>query len=129
MVKQFLTSLYFIVVAAVTIFTLMFGTVDLLSTGLKTHVFKAADVPSYLEVCSANTVEWVEEPEIDASIKEAMDDCAARNERMLAQYQQQKAEDAVQSLSMILVSLPLFLLHFRVVYRDWKNEEKTAKKK
>jgi hypothetical protein len=133
MVKQFLTSLYFIVVAAVTIFTLMFGAVDLLSAGLKTYVFTAADVPSYLETCDTTDMRFPVEEFSDAAATdkegEYIASCESRNEQSIERYHQQKAESAVQSLSMILVSLPLFLLHFRVVYRDWKNEGKPVKKK
>jgi len=37
-------------------------------------------------------------------------------------YGREKANNAVRNLALIVVSLPLFILHFRVVYRDWKDE-------
>ncbi len=39
--------IYFGLVSAVTLFTLMFGSIDFLSDGLKTYIFTAADVPAY----------------------------------------------------------------------------------
>ena len=48
----FILRVYFAVVSAVTIFTLMFAAVDLLNIALKNWVFTAADVPTMLPFSS-----------------------------------------------------------------------------
>lgn len=127
--------IYFGVVSAVTLFTLMFGTIDLLTLGLKSYIFTAADVPSYgLVNCDSPDAKYqfgiVTSP-VDVtktenlSTEEMKARCEAANETTLENYQRQKAEDAVRNLALILVSLPLFILHFRVVYKDWKGEKAT----
>ncbi|MEK9155101.1 MAG: hypothetical protein AAB839_00460 [Patescibacteria group bacterium] len=126
--------IYFGVVSAVTLFTLMFGAIDFLSIGLKTYIITSADVPSYLENCNAPTgaygapynepikmADGVTRTYTEAELKSQ---CESRNAMSLQNYKQQKAEAAVRNLALIIVSLPLFAIHFRIVYRDWKGENK-----
>jgi hypothetical protein len=127
--------IYFGLISAVTLFNLMFGAIDFLSLGLKTFVFTAADVPSYglmncdspdakyqygtypIPTGTGSTVKELTAEEIKAR-------CEAANVTTLENYRREKAEAAVRNLALIIVSLPLFILHFRIVYRDWKNEKK-----
>ena len=116
--------LYFAVVSVVTLFILMYGLVDLLSIGMKQYIFTAADVPTYLEVCdgSPGVKPLAEE---DASTPEELRaECEARNAAQVENYERQKADTAVQNLALIIISLPLFLFHFRVVFKDWRSEHK-----
>jgi len=123
--STFILRLYFAVISAVTLFVLMFGTIDLLSIGLKTYVFPAADVPSYVENCSEQLL-YARSPESEEIDEERqLELCKQRNASNVENYRQQKASDAVRNLALILVSLPLFLLHFRIVYKDWKEEKKS----
>lgn len=129
--------LYFGLVSAVTLFTLMFGTIDFLSAGLKTYVFKAADVPAYgLMNCDSADAKYQYGTEVipaktptdtattrELTTEEVKARCEASNATTMENYRTQKAQDAVRNLALILVSLPLFVLHFRVVYRDWKGEK------
>lgn len=127
--STFIIRLYFAVVAAVTIFTLMWGTIDLINMGLKTWAFPAADVPSYLESCQESAK--YRYPDETINDEEYQAQCEARNQEVTDNYVRTKAQDAVQNLAMIIVALPLFILHFRVVLRDWKRmngEEKKSKK-
>lgn len=120
--------IYFAVVAAVTLFTLMFGTIDLLTIGLKRFVIRAADVPEWgLENCDNTTSRYPEAKIVDDTTKEYTAEelkamCEARNADAVDTYRRQQASNAVRNLALIIVSLPLFILHFRVVYRDWKAE-------
>lgn len=126
--SSFILRLYFAVISAVTLFVLMFGAIDLLSIGLKTYVFTAADVPSYLENCSESSL--FRAPDSDeVSEEEIFAKCESRNEATVANYGIEKAENAVRNLALIIVSLPLFILHFRIVYRDWKGDRNTKSKK
>ncbi|MCR4312358.1 MAG: hypothetical protein NUV56_03670 [Candidatus Uhrbacteria bacterium] len=123
--------IYFGVVSAVTLFTLMWGAIDMLTIGLKTYVIKAADVPEYgLENCEnpgARYAEPVKEDGSDVTDEEAKAMCERRNDDTMANYRRQKASNAVRDIATVIVSLPLFLTHFRIVYRDWAEERKAAK--
>lgn len=125
--------IYFAVVAAVTLFTLMYGTIDVLTIGLKTYVFTAADVPTWgLTNCEdPNAVSAIYPGTIKADGSEEDDAltpeekkarCESANDAAMESYRRENANNAVRNLALIIVSLPLFLLHFRVVYRDWKAE-------
>jgi hypothetical protein len=124
--SSFIIKLYFAVVSAVTLFTLMFGLIDFLSLGLKTYIFKAADVPTYIRSCGdIDTYPPVKESEsvVERTPEQQLADCERGQAEDLQNYQNQKANDAVRDFALILVSLPLFLIHFRFVYRDWKKED------
>ena len=124
--STFIIRLYFAVVATVTIFTLMFATVDLLNTALKTWVFTAADVPTYLEDCSNY---YRVDYSIDGTTKQVsattdeqyQQECESRNASAYENYAREKSTSAVRNLAMLIVALPLFLLHFRIVLRDWRE--------
>lgn len=115
--------LYFAVVSAVTLFILMYGLVDLLSIGMKQYIFTAADVPTYLEVCDGGGIKPLE-GENAPTPEEQRAECEARNAAQIENYERQKADTAVRNLALIIISLPLFLFHFRVVFKDWRSEHK-----
>ncbi len=132
--SSFIIKLYFAVISAVTLITLMYGLIDFVSLGLKTYVFKAADVPSYLPTCGDQAYYEAyygsselrakpnaEPPAITA--EQAQADCERGRQDAIDNYYSQKANDAVRDFALVLVSLPLFLIHFRFVYRDWKEDK------
>lgn len=136
--SSLILRIYFSVVAAVTLFTLMYGAIDFLAIGLKSYVFTAADVPEYgLVNCDSpdagyqygtRSVPVTKENTAGTetlTAEETKARCEASNVTTLENYETQKANQAVRNLALILVSLPLFILHFRVVYRDWKNERES----
>jgi hypothetical protein len=127
--SSFIVRLYFAVVAAVTLFTLMYGVIDFLALGLKTFVFTNADVPTYLENCDspnggyAGDTKPVPAPGQTAYTDEELKTmCESRNATQVENYEREKANSAVRNLALVIVSLPLFLIHFRFVYRDWKED-------
>lgn len=132
--SSIILRIYFAVISAVTLFTLMFATMGLLSIGLKTYIFTSADVPSYgLMNCDSPDAKYqygsVPAPtKVDPAATEILTAeaitarCEASNTTTIENYRHQKANDAVRNLALMLVSLPLFMLHFRFVYRDWKAE-------
>ena len=122
--SSFILRLYFAVVSAVTLFTLMFGLIDFLSLGLKTYIFKAADVPTYIRTCGELGSYAPSKPDGSTTYtpEQQKADCERGRQEDLQNYKNQKANDAVRDFALILVSTPLFLLHFRIVYRDWKDE-------
>jgi len=120
--SEFIIRLYFVIISIVTLITLMFASVEMLSIGLKTYVFTDADVPSYIETCSDM---FMYKPiDIELTEAESLDLCESHKTEEIERYHREKANSSVMNLSLILISFPLFLLHFRIVYRDWKETQK-----
>lgn len=128
-VASFILRVYFALVSAVTLFTLMFGAIDLLTIGLR-QVIPGANQPEWgLENCSDTTNRYPQPMAVDTG--ETLDEpteeelkaaCEARNADMLRNWHNQQAAGLVRNIALIIVSLPLFIIHFRVVYKDWKSE-------
>ncbi len=130
----FIIRLYFAVVAAVTIFTMMFATIDLLNTALKTWIFTAADVPTYLEDCDNYYridygLDVTSKPSSDTMSDEYKQECESRNASAYENYAREKSTNAVRNLAMLIVALTLFFLHFRIVLRDWREMTGNEKSK
>lgn len=125
--SSFILRLYFAVISAITLIVLMYGTIDLLAAGLKTYVIPAADVPDYLENCNNLSPRYpvaVDTTSTQPTDEELKAQCEARNEDSIMSYERMKASAAVRNLALIIVSLPLFLLHFRIVHKDWTDDRK-----
>jgi hypothetical protein len=121
--RSFLIRLYFIVISAIALIMIAIGSVGIIDTGLKTYVFPAADAPRYLEDCSNDLLRVpVQDSERSIAEGDKLADCEKRRAIQFENYASEKAADAVQNLAFILVFLPIFILHFRMVYRDWKAE-------
>lgn len=106
--------IYFALVTFVTLMMLIFSVSDLINIGLRTYVFKGADAPEFATYCS-DTVGPNAKPVVDG----ARTDCKFQEERDRKSADVRKQQNAVRDIAMILVSAPLFWLHWRVVYRDW----------
>ncbi|MFA5946209.1 MAG: hypothetical protein WC802_04855 [Patescibacteria group bacterium] len=125
--SSWILRLYFAVISGITLVTLMFGAIDLLSIGLKSSLFKAADVPDYIQDCSTipvpvsapATKDYT--PPTQAQLQK---ECDAQKASSMASYQRTKASNAVHDLALVIIGLPLFALHFRFVYKDWLEEKK-----
>lgn len=115
--------IYFALVAFVTLMILIFSTGDLLNIGLKTWVFTAADAPTYVTPCATTPVGGSGTPPTPAEVQTCQQQQASDAEAALVQ----KEQDAVRDLSLLIISLPLFIIHFRIVYRDW-TDERTERK-
>jgi hypothetical protein len=123
--SSWILRLYFAVISAVTLITLMYGAIDLLAIGLKSSVFKAADVPDYLEDCSMIPLPAPATKDYTPPTQEQTQrDCAARVASSITSYERSKATSAVHDLALIIIAVPLFVLHFRFVYKDWLEEKK-----
>lgn len=128
--SSWILRLYFAVISAITLVTLMFGAIDLVSLGLKSYIFKIADVPDYMENCSNVLMGYPAAPVPTTKDYIAPDEatlrkqCEARNVDTIANYHRMKATNAIHDIALIIIALPLFLIHFRFVYRDWLEERK-----
>ena len=106
--------IYFALVAFVTLMILIFSISDLINITLKTFVFPAADAPSYVTYC-----------DLSYQTQEQCDQQKMNEQRQATITKQQ---NAVRDISLLLVSAPLFWLHWRIVYRDWMGEHKEKEK-
>lgn len=107
-----------------TLFTLMYGTIDALTIGLK-KIVPGADAPEWgLEDCNNLGPRYVEpeKPAAELSDEDLKAQCERRNADAQENYKRQQASSLVRDLATIIVSSPLFAVHFLVVYRDWKTD-------
>lgn len=112
--------IYFALVSFVTLMMLIFSVSDLINVALKTYVFKSADAPEYQMYCESQFVkENVKETEEETEAR-----CARQKEQETQSAIIRKQQSLVRDISMLIVSLPLFFVHFRIVLRDWKEMKK-----
>lgn len=105
--------IYFALVTFVTLMILIFSVSDLINIVLKTYVFTAADRPEYTSYCD---LQYSTQEQCDAQSKNDQEAAMVR-----------KQQSAVRDISLLLVSAPLFWLHWRFVYRDWMGEHDDKK--
>lgn len=116
--RKTIKSIYFYLVSFVALMMVVWSTSDLINTALKTWVFIKADQDIYpMYPCEAKT------PEGKSEI--SPEDCT-RQQEMSRKYSEQsrsaqKQRDAVRDLSMIVVGIPLFIMHWRIVRRKDEN--------
>jgi hypothetical protein len=121
-------SIYFYTVSIIALFMLVFSAIDLINIGLKTWIFRGAD-PSY-SVCipgNAGTYNSPMIPAPDTNIKipagPTQAECDLQNKQNQENISRQNQSSAVRDLSMLVVALPLFLFHFRIVQKEWKERK------
>jgi hypothetical protein len=105
--------IYFTLVSFVTLMILIFSVSDLINITLKTFVFPAADRPEYTTYC-----------DLQYQTQEQCDTQKVNEERAALVRKQQ---EAVRDISLLIVSAPLFWLHWRIVYRDWMADKEEKK--
>jgi hypothetical protein len=117
----FLFRLYLSVVSAVTFFVLLFSATALLTLGLKTYVFRVADAPQGWFDC---TLPLKESGEV--TVKDDLKFCEKQKIQQEESYKIQKAQEAVRETARILMTLPLFLIHFLAFLNQVKKSRKTG---
>lgn len=114
--KVFLIKkIYFYLVSFVALMMVVFSLGDLINTTLRIYVFTHADNFSYypMMVCETPAPPAVKDPNVKPLSKE---DCEKQNadnqKRADEERQAQRERDLVRDISMIVVGLPLFALHW-----------------
>ena len=127
---QIIRSIYFYAVSIIALFMLVFSLVDLVNLGLKTWVFPNSD-PSY-SVCIPGNAGTYNGPMIPASTDPnaknvpagpTQEQCDMQNKQNRDNIARQNESSAVRDLSLLVVALPLFLFHFRIVQKEWKERK------
>jgi hypothetical protein len=117
-------SLYFYLVSFVALMMVVFSSADLINIALRTWVFTAADKDAYAypraicEVPAPST-----DPKAVPAVSKA--ECEKQNEENEKQNEKnriaQKQRDVVRDISMIVVGIPLFLIHWRILRSKDEN--------
>ena len=142
MKRNIIRQIYLYAVSIISLFLLVFSAGQIVNIGLKTWVFPKAD-PNYNQRCDdsgniyygGGPAPMATKP-IDANgqpvaVKEptAEEKAAAKKtcEQNLAdQRSADRQNQLVSALSMLLVALPVFIFHFRIVQKE-RNEDKEMK--
>jgi len=122
--RKTIKSIYFYLVSFVALMMVVFSTADIINIALKTWVFTAADKDMYYNApCVAPMTTPDAKPVIDPATSRA--ECEKQNEANLKQNEAsrvaQKQRDVVRDISMIVVGIPLFLIHWRIVRSKEEN--------
>ena len=125
---QTIRSIYFYAVSIIALFLLVFAAVDLVNLGLKTWVFKNAE-PSYSR-CIPGSNSIYGAPAIKAAPSDinvptgpTQAECDLQNKQNDENVARQNQSSAVRDFSMLVVAIPLFLFHFRIVQKEWKERK------
>ena len=112
-------SIYFYLVSFVALMMVVFSTADIINIALKTLVFKAADKDMYYMPPCAIQMEAAARPDVKSAPAVSVEDCEKQNESNKKQQETgrmaQKQRDVVRDISMIVVGIPLFLIHWRIL--------------
>lgn len=120
---QIIRSIYFYTVSIIALFMLVFSCVDLVNLGLKTWVFKNAEpmysqcIPGSYGIKTPSTVG----NDIPSGPTQA--ECDLQDKQNKENTVRQNQSSAVRDLSMLVIALPLFLFHFRIVQKEWKERK------
>ena len=123
-------SFYFYVVSFVALMMIVWSSADLINVALKTWVFTKADDNMYYDgrAACATLPAPVPDPKSTTPVisKEQMiKDCEMQNEISIKQQEISRVAtrqaNIVRDISMIVVAIPLFFIHWRIVRR--KDED------
>jgi hypothetical protein len=124
--RKTIKSIYFYLVSFVALMMVVFSTADTINIALKTWVFTAADKDMYYGR-SACEVPMPENANPDQKVTATItkENCEKQKEEDLKQQEAsrlaQKQRDVVRDISMIVVGIPLFLIHWRIVRSKEEN--------
>ncbi len=113
-------SIYFYLVSFVALMMVVFSTADVINIALKTWVFTAADKDMYSYPKAACEIPTpVMPPDVKSVPATTKEDCLRQNDENIKQQElsrtAQKQRDVVRDLSMIVVGIPLFLIHWNIL--------------
>ena len=136
-------TIYLYIFALLGLVLLIIGSVNFLNMGLKAFIFTQADEESRIiskQMAVPFPISKIEN--IQQDIKEGKNVCFSENEKAdieswLADYNNWKEsmskidpitarrhQDASLNLSMILIGLPLYLYHWRIIKKETEEKEK-----
>ena len=108
-----LKKAYLYLVSIISLIIIVVASIMLINMALKTWVFTKADTNFYMHECfPGKPVENTAEAECTAEEKAAQEKINADNRAA------QKQRDAAQSVSMLLVAVPVWFFHWRMARKE-----------
>lgn len=119
-------SIYFYAVSIVALFMLVFSLSEFINLGLRTWVFPNSE-PNY-SLCipggASNSIKPVMAPgSTDPYVGPTQAECDRQNQQSKENSARERQNSAIRDFSMLIVALPLFLFHFRIVQKEWKDRK------
>ena len=128
--SSIIRSIYFYAVSIISLFMIVFSVSSLINLGLKTWVFTQVDRPaqcvpgvgtvypgSYAAPIAPDKIGTVNAPTGPTQAE-----CDRQNKTSADQQISDREREAVQDFSLLVVALPLFLFHFKIVQKEWKEK-------
>lgn len=130
--KNTIRQIYFYAATLIFLIMSVVALISLLNLGMKTYLFTKADM-AYGQTCDdSGNMYYAPKPVIEPGQPEVREpneaekaaNKAACEKNLAEQRSAQRQRDLVQWLSMLLVSAPLFVLHFKWVQKERETELK-----
>ncbi|MEK7673705.1 MAG: hypothetical protein AAB371_00710 [Patescibacteria group bacterium] len=117
--NSLIRKIYLYIFSAIGLVILIIGIVNLINLGLRMFIFKNADyiyssytpAPMPVEKIGTSTSDRILENSIEVSKK---------NQQM--EINRSRERDAANALAMIIVGLPVYLYHWRIINKDREKE-------
>lgn len=137
-INNAIKSIYFYLVSLICLVIMIIGSITFSNTMLKTYVFKAADQDRYSynkrptePYTSAEATKKVGKVDVSSEFTDEEKQLAhqwledyknwSEHEKNIDYLAAERARDAAQSLAMILIATPIFILHWRAARKETKN--------
>lgn len=120
--KELIRTIYLYLFSLVGLVIVVIGLVNLVDLGLKAFVFKSADQP--INYPSYPYPAKVMAPDGEGSAMTPEEEAKYKAEQMEAEKRQRQSErerSASQALAMIIIGVPLFTYHWKIIQKD-KNK-------
>jgi hypothetical protein len=119
-------SIYFYLVSFVALMMVVFTVADIINIVLKTYIFTKANNITYYKPIECDTAERIQVEKEGVEVpKMTPEECVALEEKETARQKETQIADnqrnIVRDISMIVVGIPLFILHWRFI-RKRKDE-------
>ncbi len=124
---RIIKSIYFYLVSFVALMMIAFSSADLINTALRTWIFTQADNYTYRMDCPTAPYFDTKGTAINdpATKAQLVADCEKQQEMNQKNEEQnrisQRQNSIVRDISMIVVGIPLFLIHWRIVRSKDEN--------
>jgi len=112
-----LKLIYLYIFSTVGLVLVIIGSVSLLNLGLKTYIFKQADAPIIYRGPTAAPKMIIDETGKEKVVEQqpTEEEIRLQEEQDRAYRTSQRQRDAAQALAFIIVGLPIYFYHWRIV--------------
>lgn len=119
--SQLIRTIYLYAVSLITLVMIIISASSLINMGLKTWVFTKADHPEFYDVYPATI-----DPKTGV-VTSTVEERTRIQKEQEDRYQIQKQAEAVRFFSMLLVTAPIFFLHWHLIKKEKETEKDIQK--